>query len=87
MVVPTAGVIRFEQMSNAITVRLPEDLGWKLQRAKAGIPKGRIVQEEPESPKLRQTSVPSRGRCDCWTKRPLDAPKAALANEGDRGQG
>jgi len=37
-------------MSNTITVRLPEDLAQWLELAarKAGLPKGRIVQEELE---------------------------------------
>jgi hypothetical protein len=43
-------VLHFEQMSNAITVRLPEDLAEWLETAarKAGIPKGRIVRQELE---------------------------------------
>jgi predicted transcriptional regulator len=43
-------VLQFEQMSNAITVRLPEDLAEWLETAarKTGIPKGRIVREELE---------------------------------------
>ena len=44
------GVLQFEQMSNTITVRLPEDLAEWLETAarKAGIPKGRIVRGELE---------------------------------------
>jgi hypothetical protein len=43
-------VLHFEQMSNAITVRLPEDLAEWLESAarKTGTPKGRIVREELE---------------------------------------
>ena len=43
-------VLHFEQMSNAITVRLPEDLAEWLETAarKTGIPKGRIVRQELE---------------------------------------
>jgi predicted transcriptional regulator len=43
-------VLHFEQMSNTITVRLPEDLAEWLETVarKAGIPKGRIVREELE---------------------------------------
>ena len=46
----TVHVIHFEQMSNAITVRLPQDLAEWLETAarKTGIPKGRIVREELE---------------------------------------
>ena len=45
-----AGVLQFEQMSNTITVRLPEDLAKWLEQAsrKTGLPKGRIVREELE---------------------------------------
>ena len=43
-------MLQFEQMSNAITVRLPEDLAEWLETAarKTGMPKGRIVREELE---------------------------------------
>lgn len=43
-------MLHFEQMSNTITVRLPEDLAKWLDLAarKAGLPKGRIVREELE---------------------------------------
>ena len=43
-------VLHFEQMGNAITVRLPEDLAEWLELAarKSGVPKGRIVREELE---------------------------------------
>ena len=44
------GVLHFEQMSNAITVRLPEDLAkWlEVTARKTGLPKGRIVRDELE---------------------------------------
>jgi predicted DNA binding CopG/RHH family protein len=43
-------VLHFEQRSNTITIRLPEDLAQWLELAarKAGLPKGRIVREELE---------------------------------------
>lgn len=43
-------VLRFEQMGNTITVRLPEDLAEWLELAarKTGVPKGRLVREELE---------------------------------------
>jgi predicted DNA-binding protein len=43
-------VLHLEQMSNTITVRLPEDLAEWLQQAarKTGVPKGRIIREELE---------------------------------------
>ena len=43
-------MLHFEQMSNTITVRLPEDLAKWLDDAarKAGLPKGRIVREQLE---------------------------------------
>ena len=43
-------VLDFKQMSNTITVRLPEDLSKWLELAarKTGLPKGRIVREELE---------------------------------------
>lgn len=43
-------VLQFDQMSNTITVRLPEDLAKWLEQAarKTGLPKGRIVREELE---------------------------------------
>jgi len=43
-------VLRFEQMGNTITVRLPEDLAEWLELAarKTGGPKGRLVREELE---------------------------------------
>ena len=43
-------MLHFEQMGNAITVRLPDDLAEWLERAarKAGVPKGRIVREQLE---------------------------------------
>jgi predicted DNA binding CopG/RHH family protein len=47
---PTALVLHFVQMSNTITVRLPEDLAKWLDHTarKTGLPKGRIVREELE---------------------------------------
>jgi hypothetical protein len=47
---PRRGVLHFEQMSNTITVRLPEDLAEWLKDAarRTGVPKGRIVREELE---------------------------------------
>jgi predicted transcriptional regulator len=43
-------VLHFAQMSNTISVRLPEDLAKWLDDAarKTGLPKGRIVREELE---------------------------------------
>ena len=43
-------MLHSEQMSNTITVRLPEDLAkWlELTALKTGLPKGRIVREELE---------------------------------------
>jgi predicted transcriptional regulator len=43
-------VLRLEQMSNTITVRLPEDLAEWLDQAarRTGVPKGRIIREELE---------------------------------------
>jgi hypothetical protein len=43
-------VLHFEQMSNTITVRLPQDLAeWlETEARKTGVPKGRIVREELE---------------------------------------
>ena len=43
-------MLHFEQMSNTITVRLPEDLAKWLDHAarRTGLPKGRIVREELE---------------------------------------
>jgi predicted transcriptional regulator len=43
-------VLHFVQMSNTITVRLPEDLAKWLDHTarKTGLPKGRIVREELE---------------------------------------
>lgn len=41
-------MLQFEQMSNKITVRLPEDLAEWLDSAsrKAGVPRGRIVRDQ-----------------------------------------
>ena len=65
-------VLRFEQMSNAITVRLPEDLAeWLETTARnTGVPKGRIVREELE--KARNS-----------TKRPFLRWAGAIAGPGD----
>jgi predicted DNA-binding protein len=43
-------VLHFEQMSNTITVRLPEDLAGWLDAAsrKAGVPRGRIIRDQLE---------------------------------------
>jgi predicted transcriptional regulator len=43
-------VLHLLQMSNTVTVRLPEDLATWLDHAarKAGVPKGRIVRQELE---------------------------------------
>ena len=43
-------MLRFEQMRNTITVRLPEDLaGWLDAAArKAGVPRGRIIRDQLE---------------------------------------
>jgi hypothetical protein len=50
MIVRNGVVLHFEPMSNAITVRLPEDLAEWLELAarKTGVPKGRIVREQLE---------------------------------------
>ena len=43
-------VLHFEQMSNTITVRVPEDLAEWLNDAarRTGVPKGRIIREQLE---------------------------------------
>ena len=43
-------MLHFVQMSNTITVRLPEDLAEWLEHTarKTGLPKGRIIREELE---------------------------------------
>ncbi len=48
-------VLRSEQMSNTITVRLPEDLaGWLEETSrKAGVPRGRIIREQLELARRR----------------------------------
>jgi hypothetical protein len=48
-------VLHFEQMSNTITVRLPEDLAGWLEAAsrKAGVPRGRIIREQLELARKR----------------------------------
>jgi hypothetical protein len=47
-------VLQFEQMSNTITVRLPEGLAEWLETTarKTGIAKGRIVREELEKARI-----------------------------------
>ena len=44
-------MLQFEQMSNTITVRLPDDLAEWLNEAsrKAGVPRGRIVRDQLEA--------------------------------------
>jgi predicted transcriptional regulator len=51
------GVLHYEQMSNTITVRLPEDLAeWLDQSARrAGVPKGRLVRAELERARHSET--------------------------------
>jgi len=43
-------VLQFEQMSNTLTIRLPEDLSeWLTQTAReTGVPRGRIIREQLE---------------------------------------
>jgi predicted transcriptional regulator len=43
-------VLQFEQMSNTITVRLPDDLSEWLKTAsqKTGVPRGRIIRDQLE---------------------------------------
>ena len=49
-------MLHFEQMSNTITVRLPEDLAEWLDAAsrKAGVPRGRIVRDQLELARRRE---------------------------------
>ena len=49
-------VLHSEQMSNTITVRLPEDLALWLKTAsrKAGVPRGRIIREQLELARRRE---------------------------------
>ena len=49
-------VLQFEQMSNTITVRLPEDLAEWLDSAarKAGVPRGRIVRDQLQLARKRE---------------------------------
>ena len=49
-------VLQSEQMSNTITVRLPEDLAGWLDAAsrKAGVPRGRIIREQLELARRRE---------------------------------
>lgn len=49
-------VLQFEQMSNTISVRLPEDLAEWLDAAsrKAGVPRGRIVRDQLELARKRE---------------------------------
>ena len=46
-------MLHFEQMSNTITVRLPEDLAEWLRETsrKTGVPRGRIVREQLDKAK------------------------------------
>ena len=48
-------MLHSEQMSNTITVRLPEDLACWLEAAskKAGVPRGRIIREQLELARRR----------------------------------
>jgi len=57
-------VLHFVQMSNTITVRLPEDLAKWLDHAarKTGLPKGRIVREELEKARNSATRSDSSNR-------------------------
>jgi hypothetical protein len=49
-------VLQFKQMSNTITVRLPEDLAEWLDAAsrKAGVPRGRIVRDQLQLARKRE---------------------------------
>ena len=49
-------MLHSEQMSNTITVRVPEDLAEWLNDAarRTGVPKGRIVREELEKARISQ---------------------------------
>jgi hypothetical protein len=49
-------VLQFEQMSNTITVRLPEDLaGWlEATSRKSGVPRGRIIRDQLELARRRE---------------------------------
>lgn len=49
-------VLHFEQMSNTITVRLPDDLAEWLDAAsrKAGVPRGRIVRDQLQLARKRE---------------------------------
>jgi len=49
-------VLHFEQMSNTITVRLPEDLaGWlEAVSRKTGVPRGRIIRDNLELARRRE---------------------------------
>ena len=57
-IAPSRGehVLQFEQMSNTITVRLPEDLAEWLDSAarKAGVPRGRIVRDQLQLARKRE---------------------------------
>ena len=49
-------VLQFEQMSNTITVRLPDDLAEWLDSASqnAGVPRGRIVRDQLQLARMRE---------------------------------
>jgi hypothetical protein len=49
-------VLQFKQMSNTITVRLPEDLAQWLDAAsrKAGVPRGRIIRDQLQLARKRE---------------------------------
>jgi predicted transcriptional regulator len=49
-------MLRFEQMSKSITVRIPEDLAKWLDSAarKAGVPRGRIVHDQLQLARERE---------------------------------
>jgi hypothetical protein len=49
-------VLQFKQMSNTITVRLPEDLAEWLDAAsrKAGVPRGRIIRDQLQLARKRE---------------------------------
>ena len=53
---PIEQVLDSDQMSNTITVRLPEDLaGWlKAVSHKSGVPRGRIIREQLELARRRE---------------------------------
>ena len=63
---------QYQQMSNTLTIRLPEDLAeWLEQTArKSGVPRGRIVRRELE--KARSSSKQPFMRLAGVTSGPLD---------------